>query len=164
MAINRNSSVSEEVRDVFKLQQNVDGIISNVAGQIIPVCDVNPKHARLTNFIKYATGSSTGGTIVTTDAVKETYLTGFSFSLIKDATSTVTDTSIRATINGEVIRIFENISITLTAEKTNTSLTFMHPIKIDKSTAISVTNNGGGTGLGKYAITLYGFTIDNPKA
>lgn len=168
MALNRNSNLSEEIRDVFKLQQNVDGQISNIAGQIIPVVDVNPKHSRISNFStdSFRTASSTG-TVYTTPLNREFYLTGISGSFIKDAANdhpTGVAYLCGVMIDGVQKYIAQLATITLTAQSGGYAINFSHPLKIDKNTSIIIPGVTIGVGNFSRTLSIYGFHVDNPRA
>lgn len=167
MAINRNSNLSEELRDVFKLQQNVDGSISNIAGQIVPVVDVNPKHARVVSFSKTATASnSTSSNIIlsTEFTGKRIFLTGGCLSLIKDASSTSTYSRIRVYFpDGSAQTIALIVGISLTANSGSMAFSFNTPLEIKQGQVAVVENSTNIANISAGAV-LYGYTIDNPAA
>jgi len=167
MVINRNSSTAEEIRDVLKLQQNVDGIISNVAGQIIPVVDVNPKHSRLTTFCIVSQKTTSGTSeIMTTDPKKQFYLTGITYSITKNAACDLASgyTLILAYIMNQQVAIASLSTLTLTAQDKNMSISFNNPIPIDKNTAISFNTNTFAAGDLIRVANLYGFYVENAGA
>lgn len=164
MAINRNSKVAEEIRDVFKLQQNVDGQISNVAGQIIPVVDVNPKHSRVCDVVLHGfSDNATAVTILTTPTDKDFYLVAASIALIKDATSTSVNTDLRMTIEGVERRILSIPSLTLTAQSLSNNINLPFPVKIDRNTQINIVNSTNVANI-KSVATIVGYYVTNPKA
>jgi len=169
MVSNRNSVLAEEVRDVFKLQQNIDGIISNLGNQIIPVCDVNPKHARIANVIASQVG--TGGNAVTIYNVpsdKEFYLTGALISIAKDAANDNATGRMSLNVypykganNTELIRISV---LTLTAQSQTVSRDFTIPIRLEPGSTITVGATTSTVGNISKCGCITGYSIENPKA
>ena len=157
MVSNRNSALSEEVRDVFKLQQNVDGTISNIAGQIIPVVDVNPKHSRKITITKSVSSNATGSTTVyTTPTNQDFYLMGFSAGFIKDAACDNTSVILTSVVKGETVYLFRRDSITATADQAYNTVMFSYPMKIDRGTNIVLAGNKTAGVLAKDAI-IWGY-------
>jgi hypothetical protein len=161
---NRNSTLSEELRDVLKSQQNVDGVIRTVNPIIQPVIDVNPKHARLTNIVRNGIRTTTGaGSPFTTPADRDFYLTGINYSYVGNATSDGTVGRVIVFVEGVARDIINLGHLTLTAFSQNGYLSFNNPIKLDKNSNISITLSFT-VGAESMNINLFGFTVDNPKA
>lgn len=164
MAINRNTETAEEIRDVFKMQQNVDGIISNVAGQIIPVVDVNPKHARRCLVARRATATNaTTATIYTTPSDKDFFLNSLSVGYIKDATSTSLYSGITATIDGVARELLLIPGITLTAANGSVSVSFPVPLKVDRGTSILCVNSTNVANVSCISC-ITGYTVEGIRA
>lgn len=167
MAVNRNSNVAEEIRDVLKLQQNVDGNISNVAGQIIPVVDVNPKHARIVNVCQRLTKTTTGdGTVYTTPSDKDFYMTNLQLSFIKDAACDAATGNLSVTAflpDGSNPFLLSMPIITLTAQQSQGFFNFSAPVLLKKGSAIVSTGSFTAGALSR-TVNVIGYTVDNPKA
>lgn len=167
MAINRNSQISEEIRDAFKLQQNVDGTISNVASQIIPVCEVNPKMMRRINVVVTSAKATTGpNTTYTTPSDKDFFLIGYIYNLIKDAACDAASgqiSNITAVQDGQTKTIGTIAGITLTAQNERMIVMLNYPMKLDRATTI---NNTGtyAAGVMQRTLTIFGYEVYNPKA
>lgn len=114
-----------------------------ITDYVVPMILVNdPVYYAKESFSETATASnSTSATIFTSDAVKDTYLNSVSLTLIKDATATSLSSTITAVINGATKTLAIIPSFTLTAQTLAISVTFNVPIKIDRSTAVNVTNS-----------------------
>lgn len=124
------------------------------------VSDVNPSHNRFCDVAVAATlTNGTSQTIYTTPTDKDFYLTSANCSVIKDVTSTSTDTTIVVTIGGSTTAVLRIAGITLTAQSGSMSQTFNTPIKIDRGTGISLQNTTNVANINaKGCIT--GFTVD----
>ncbi len=139
--INQNSAVSQEIRDVLKLQGAINPIPRNVDDRIIPVIDINPKHAQKIEIIK----SASGGTALsyTTPADMDFYLTNAALGYAKAAADTGTFMRIRAYVNGAQLNILGLVGITGTAENKETEEYYGQiGIKIDRNTVIDSSESG----------------------
>jgi len=157
MSNNQNAKITNEVKRAFGLN-NMTGYPMKVSEAILPVVDVNPRY---TNIIGAAPATNaTSGTPYTTPANKDFYLTGFTISLIKDVTSTSTATALMAYINGVQVALGRIAGITLTAQNDSLSASFPFPLKIDRNTAITITNTTNVANIAAYA-SIYGYLVDN---
>lgn len=162
----QNSDTTKEVRDVARLSIS-EGFPNKLGDVIMPVVDVNPKHARVCDIVRG--NSNTGATAIsvyTTPASTEKrdfYLTGFSASLSKDATCDVPSGTVNITVvtNG-LTSVLGTISYTtLKAENSNISHALSTPIKLDRNTAIILTATGTITaGVLSKSIAICGFLAD----
>ena len=85
MTINNNTSISERIRNLFKIQQAVESVPTKVAESILPVVDVSPKKCIQ---VKYATRGATGqSTLLTSNASRKTFITSIQLTGQHDATS-----------------------------------------------------------------------------
>jgi len=159
MAINRNSSVSEELRDVFKTQQNVDGNIQQVVNQIVPVCDVNPKHARVCNVV---VAKNATGTIYSTPTDKDFYLIAAQLTSNAVNQGTAPEDSMSLTLpTGETtVFLVNKVSSANPGNDSNSiSISFPVPILVKRGTNITIT----GSTSNRHGV-IYGYTVDNPRA
>jgi len=85
--------------------------------------------------------NATSATILTTDSVKTTYLTGLTLSVIKDVTATSLASAITVVINGATRTIASIVGLTLTVQNQTIALSFPIPLKVDRSSIIAVTNS-----------------------
>ena len=76
--------------------------------------------------------------IMTTDSIKETYITAITLGVIKDVTATSTLSSITAIIGGVTKTLASIPGITLTPQSEIISVSFSPPIKVDRSSAITL--------------------------
>jgi hypothetical protein len=159
-----NSSLTKEIVDVAKIQTSMDSIPSEISEKVVLVADVNPKHARIVNIVKYGETSVSGTTdVYSIPSNKEFYLVGFNMSLIKDAACDNISLDLRGVINGETVRICQIVGLTLTADSKSLSQSFYFPIKFDKGTNISMVGTKAVGNFSKVSC-IQGFTIDNINA
>lgn len=167
MIVNNNSALSNELRDVLKLQAGRDQFPQLAENKIVPVIDVNPKHARVAGVVVSQVKSTTGTqTMMTTATNKDFYITGATFSFIKDATCDIASGSISlyTQIDGAGGLAFITFPVlTTTAQSGYLSLSFTTPIKVDRGVAISF--NGTFTaGAMVRAASIIGYYVDNINA
>ncbi len=115
---------------------------SHIPDYIVPVLIINDDLYYDTPIIKTDTAiNSTSTAIMTTDSYYETFLTGLTFSLIKDATSTSILSSVTAVIGGATSTLVAISGLTLTAQNQTIDVIFSKPIKIDRSSVVNITNS-----------------------
>lgn len=85
--------------------------------------------------------NATSATILTTDSVKDTYITSVSLAMIKDATSTSVLSAVTCVIDGATRTLTAIPGITLTIQAQTVNVSFPVPIKVDRSSIIAVTNS-----------------------
>jgi hypothetical protein len=160
-----NSDLINEIREGGKIQQNVDNIPNQLADKVVPVMEVNPKILRRINIIKAYTSAATGeSTVYTTPTDKDFYLVGYSLNSVKNAACDGTNVYMEGVLStGEAITIDYWLSLTLTADKYNNSMSFSQPILLKRGSVIKVATNFGVGAQTKTAL-IYGYTVDNIKA
>lgn len=165
---NNNSNLTKEIIDVGKIQSSTDFTPSEFAEKILYVCDVNPKHSRITNIVRNSAPATSGTvTVYTTPsgAGQEFYLTSIQLGMTKDATcdAAIGSVQVTATIGGISRGLIGIPILTTTAQSHVISITYKDPIKIDSNVAIAVS---GSYSLGLMAryVTLHGFQVDNAGA
>lgn len=131
-----NPTFSETAGLLFNTKSG-DHFGSEVLPYITPVAVLDPicrisRNASATN--------ATSATVYAVPSDKDFYITAISLSLIKDATSTSTASTITATIDGVAQVIVAIAGLTLTAQSNTVTQQFVRPLKIDKGTNIIVTN------------------------
>lgn len=154
-----DTTLLNEIRDVYKLQLSTAPVPN-----AIPVCDVNPKHAREIDFSTYnALTNGTSATIFTALNDRDTYITGACLSLIKDATATSTNFAIKVYIKGVLSPIVVISGITSTAQNQTVSLSFPIPIRIDKGSTVTITSGTANANI-KVDGCVQGFYVFNDRA
>jgi hypothetical protein len=163
-----NTELFTELKDGVRLQQLTDTIPSQLADKVVPVMEVNPKLLRVINWIKpfNYTATSTSVSLLVADATKDYYITNVDMGLVKDATCDrlIGEWYITATINSVSTVICSIPTLALTAQTSSINLMFPIPIKIDRGTAITLGSFTYTAGLSCRAVSIKGYTVDNPKA
>jgi hypothetical protein len=142
MAYIDNSETLKELNEAIR-----GNVVSNIApngvnNSIQPVINVNPKDYRRCNIVKSGTTiHSTTTTIYTTPTDKDLFICSAFISVIKDVGSTSILTRLRASVDGVVSDILNISTLTTTIQNSNNSISFPNPIKIDRGTAITLTNS-----------------------
>ena len=142
MAIVHNSEVIQEIRNATKIQGGADSVPRVLANQIIPVIEVGSK------IVKNARAESTqqsnlngNSTIFTTPTDQDCYITAASLSMAKDVTADTVDCALRCSINGTFRTLLCLAGLTLTAMQDTTSISYPHPIKVDRGTNILINSS-----------------------
>ncbi len=130
-----NSQVIAEIVDAYKLDRLQDNIPSPV-----PVIEVGNKLVKAVIPAFTIVTNGTSGTMLTTSATNDTYITGAMLHIIKDASATSTSIRLSATVGGVVKNILIIGGITLTAQNENSQISLSHPIKVDRNTNVVVTS------------------------
>lgn len=140
MAIIHNSEVITGIQRAAKIQSGSDSIPRVLASQVIPSIEVNPILTKEA-FIKVGYDSTSGSiTLYTTPTNQDVYVTAAYLSIIKNAACDVATgpCSLSVVINGATVQLLRLPLITLTAQEQSISISFPHPIKIDRGTSVSV--------------------------
>jgi len=161
-----NTDLMNELRDVAKIQVGSDMIPNVMSNQVVPVIDVNPKHARIINLVESVSKSTTGAAnVYTTPTSNDFFLCGVNSSFDKNVTCDLADgrLALVVTINGAEKVIIGHSVITLTAERGEIAVDFNRPIKLDRNTTIYM---AGTFTAGKLLrqISIYGYIVDNSNA
>lgn len=156
-----------EVGEIARIQAGLtlsEGFPQNLIPNVQPVLDITPYKHQKTDWIKSGGSSATGGTtIVTTDAVKKTWLTGVYYTLIKDATCDVASNNnhlVSTTINGVSVGLIRNSILTLTAQTINIFVEFPKPILLSKNSTVSIGTLTFTVGSMIRSAVLYGYEED----
>jgi len=137
----QNSSTIRELRTAAGLSIS-EGFPQGLANQIVPVIELNPKLFRLTNVLRDAASVSTGSTtIFTTSSDKDFFLTNVSLTTEANATADSVFTKMEVIQDGvtRVIALIRKLS--LTAHSSSLVLQFNNPLKVDRGTAITITQS-----------------------
>lgn len=165
MATIYNSELTAELIQAGKLQVARDKIPSEIAEKVVPVIDVNPKHARICNLVKrQSIVNSASGIIYSVPSSKKTFICGYSLSVIKDVTSTSDRSKINCYLpSGEAITIAEITGITLTPQEQTITATINPPLELQPGTNIDLTNSTNVANINTSGI-IWGFEVLNPKS
>ena len=162
MAYIDNSETKKEINDAIRGNAVSNIAPSQLANQVIPVIDVNPKHSRRVNIVKNQNAlNSTSGTIYTTPSDKDFYLVGCEISVLKDATATSTNSAINAVIKGDssstIVAIIRGL--TLTAQENSVSNNFGNGVLLERGTNITITNTTNVANISASGI-IWGYTVE----
>jgi len=136
-----NTQVQNEIRDALKLQLGVDK-----TPNVVPVIEVNPKIIKNGLTTSGQVLNATSHNSFTSSTQKDTYVTAVSLSYTKDATNTATYIYLQCILNGEGKRLINLAVLASTAQQDSLSISFPHPIKIDRGTIVSIgTDNATAT-------------------
>lgn len=161
MSLVRNSDTLKELREASQLQQASEPTPTALSQQVVAVMEVNPKLLRRANTVKSGTASNAlTQTIFTTPTDFDFYITGACLSMIKDATSQSVISTISAFVNGANQRVLAISGITLTAQADTIYATFSPPLKVDRGTAITVTNSNLTANVRADA-SIIGYSVEN---
>jgi hypothetical protein len=164
MAQIHNSDLSKELIKGGRLQVSRDIVPNQLAEKVVPVMEVNPRLLKTSQIVRGNTATNaTSATIYTTPTDRDFYLTGASIAVIKDVTSTSTESSIKVTIDGSTQRLLSISGITLTAQSSANSINFQNPIKIDRNTTIIVTNTANTANINAWG-NIVGYVDDVSNA
>ena len=115
---------------------------------------------RTATIVRNATfTNSSGGTIWTTPADRDFYLTHLNFSSCKDVNAVSAYVSIKVYIDGVQRTIATISSITLTAQQNTVDCDYSIPIKLDRNTTIEL-DTGSAVAANRHMATVIGYTMD----
>ena len=160
-----NSDLSNELRDVAKIQVGADIIPNILSNQVVPVIDVNPKHSRIDTILVASTRTTTAtaASIFAARPNQDVFITGCDVSITQDVVCDGISTFVTGQFDGLTVPIFRINRQPTTAQSINKSYSFKNPLKIDRNSALLVT---GAFAAGTYThtIIIYGYIVDNPNA
>ena len=161
MAKVQNRKVIERIEDEAYLNPSDEETPKQLASHIQPVLISNEKD--IINIVKnQAISNSVSGNIYTTPEDKDFYLCGAVLGVVKDGTSTSTETSLRVMINGKTVRLIVIPTLTLTAERETVGINFNPAIKIDRNTTITMNNSSSTANISNSA-SIWGYEKDTLK-
>lgn len=150
------SELINEIRLATRVQEGY--LPKKLGDTIIPVINVTPKDVKTQDIFKHGSASNaTSATLYTTPTDQDFYLTHAELAVIKDATSTSTESSILLTQDGVAKRVCYLPSITLTAQTLSQSSTF-RPMLLSRGTTITITNSTNAANI-KTTGCIIGFTM-----
>jgi len=149
-----NPSISESTLKLFNTKSG-DHIPSDVLPFITPVMEIFPFNSKIVSATLLNSASST---IYTTPADKDFYLTSVTLGVTKDGTSTSTFSAVNVIVDGLTNAVISIPSLTLTAQTGNNSVTFFKPIKLDRNTAITITNSTATANI-RSGCTIVGYEL-----
>lgn len=152
-----NPSIAEDSVRIFNFKSGDS--LGEINPVIQPIVQISPK----INIIRSASATNaTSGTIYATPTDKDFYVIGCMISHTRDVTATSTSSEIACSIDGLSRSLIKLNTITLTVGSKEASMSFTHPIKIDRNTNITVTNTTNTANLTTTGV-IYGFTVEVVK-
>ena len=155
-----------ELRDVAKIQVGSDIIPNVMSNQVVPVIDVNPKHARIINYLKAKpmVSNFTSSTIDTTPSGNiDIYLVSATLSAKFHTGGTATYVSLRIFVDTLSIDILSCCNFAGDGTTGSQTITFPIPIKIDRNSTIRIISDVAELSTCASA-TIQGFIVSNPNA
>lgn len=162
MAGINNSDLTRQLIDGAKINTSFDKVPNQLAEKVVPVMEVNPELLRkitvVDGEVRTTTGTLTG---YTTSPTKKFFLTGFSASIIKDATCDLSTGGIyvQCTKNGVLKTLLSFSTITTTAQDHVKIVQLSKPVELDKNTAILFTGTFSA-GVMVRTLAIQGFEVD----
>lgn len=141
---NHNSEVSQEIRQTAKGQLGSNPLPEIVSNQIVPVIEVNPKIVKNAETISQnELANNLTATIMASSLypTRDIYITGAQISAMCDVNATNTAIRLTCTINGSTKYLLTLSKLTTTAFNGAVSITFPHPIKIDRNSSVFLTSD-----------------------
>lgn len=166
MAFIHNSNLTKELIDVAKIQTSFDLVPNQIAEKVVPVIDVNPKHSRIINIIKYAQQTTTQGntTLYTVPTGKKFYLTNAHLSSKSDVTADNTSQTLQINnFSGTIITLIANLKSSVTVDKFSEFQNYSVPIELNAGTIIRY-SNGFTAGASTIDVNIMGYEVDNANA
>jgi len=156
-----NSELLKEIQ--FGTKGSLLEVPRTISNMIVPTIEVNGKLVKNCRTASTSTGSTTANILVANPNA-DIYIISACISLIKDAAATSTGSWIGYTDeDGGSQRILQIPSITLTAQQASLSISFNHPLKIKRNTAVTLNNGTNGAVILTQANIVY-FIDENSNA
>jgi hypothetical protein len=146
----RSEYLDSAIRDL-RINTATEVVPNQIAGNIQLTYELRP-------LIKLVIADLNNGTTTTPIAAidAEVYIVAATLDVEKDVTSTSTASKITCTIDGKGQRILSIPTTTLTAQHFNQSVSIPYPgLKIDRNTAVNVTNTTGTANITATAVIYY---------
>lgn len=155
-----NPSISEDAARIFNSKQG-DFLSDEVTG---PIANIQIK-PRIRVLAVASNTSSGSGTIYTTPADKDTYITGVIFSFVKNAAcdTALGVAAVQTTIDNLSGRHLASLAMdTLTAERDTVSVRF-DDLKIDRNVVVQFSSKTFTAGTMLRVCTIFGYTVETTK-
>lgn len=156
----QNNDAINIIKDQAKLAY-ADGWPSTLAPVVQPIIDMTPDFHRAGLSATASSGASGSVTVYTGVAGKKFFITGFLFSISKDATCDIAsgNPTISYTQGGIAKTLCGIAVITLTAERDSIHAQLAVPIPIDTGTSISMSGTFTVGVLRRFA-AVYGYEVN----
>lgn len=153
----QSKEVIDKISDNLKVQPSMM-IPRALAKDIQLTYDVNP--TRVIDLVRIGSAvDSASATVHTASTEKDTFITGFCLTMIKDVSAVSAATDLRVIIGGATRQIAIITGLTLTVQNETITGNFAMPIKIDRGSAITLTHSNATASVKGSAI-IYGYETD----
>lgn len=135
---------------------------SNLASDIRAVIDVTPRFHKLITTTSAESTTSGTITVMTASSSRQTFITGFCISYVKNSTCDISSGSMLFSCvqNGATIRLARVAILTLRDAQDNFIVTFDRPLLVDKGTTVTLTGTFT-VGAMSRCVTLYYYEQDS---
>lgn len=147
-----NPTIAQIQNRVFNLKEQPE---AELMDEVVQTFELKPKGIVAANF-NTASGTLT---VLTTPAEKDFYMTGFAINFIKDAACDNTAIYLSASREGLSSYLFICPIITLTAQQFTQVIEFPNPVKIDRSTSITLAGSFTA-GACSRSVTISGYELE----
>jgi hypothetical protein len=158
-----NQDVMNKLAKNANIQIAQERAPNELAEKIVPTFETNPQLLKENIILGSTNKTSTGaGTIFTTDAQRETYITSIKYSYVKSATCDVATgavATLTCVIDGVSKSLLSLVGLTLTAEKDTVVLNFTYPLKIDKNSIVAFGSESFTAGTLMRYCSILGYVI-----
>ena len=158
-----NTELFKELKDGAKIQQTRDIIPQTLAGQVVPVMEVNPKMLKNTKMVLNSGRTSTSGSSTLKTITKQTFLTGLIISLSKGAACDAATGRLTITVtpkeSGAIILAGLPFT-TLMQESTSIAVDFP-PLELSIGSTIVFSAFTFAAGSCSNSCSIYGYELDN---
>lgn len=149
------------------IQTSSDRVPSELADKTLPMIDQTPDFHRVIGFSSTNSTGNTGAlTIHTASAVKDTYITNLSFSIVKSAACDIAtgDLTITGLIDGKgTSSALGTIGVlTTTLERDTIQIVFPVPLKMARSGTIALSSVTFSLGALQRSATATGYEVNPP--
>ena len=151
----QSKEVIDKVSDELKVQPSIQ-IPRELAKLIQLVYDVSP--VRLVKVANLDVSDGTAGTLITTSSEKDTFLLGATISVSKDVVNNGIFSAVDCVPFGDTRRqvLIINYEPVTAASNLGQTITFKHPIKLDRNTSVRILNGAALASIDTAAsITFY---------
>lgn len=153
MVETQSSELSKEILNASKVSGHL--IPRNLAGQIVPVIEVNPKIVKDARVASSVVSDATSGAILIANSSQEVYISSAMLSVVKDAANTSDYARITCTQLGAVRTILQLALVPSSAGNAHLTISFPHAIKIDRNTAVNISLTNGTASVDAYGSITY---------
>lgn len=166
-----NTDCTKGLAQNAAIQQNVDRVPNELAEKIVPTFETNPALLRRSTVLGYNGSAVTGSVTVvasgSTPPTKKTFITGFVFSLSKNAACDIATGLVPITIQPKGLASSTRLAsipvITLTEERMTISHNLSMPIELEPNTGLGYTQTFAAGSMAS-SCAIYGYQIDNANA